>query len=328
MTIPKSASAVLAFDVGGTDTKAGLVLSAAPGEIPEIRDIQRFPTALSVEQPGEVLVDFLAGLVERYAERHPEFDVDAIGVSVPGLVDEQQGIGIYAANLGWHDYPFKAKLEERLARPVAFGHDVGVAGDAEVALGAGQGAENAMILVVGTGIAAALYIDGRRLRAAGYAGEVGHAMAPAPGGGLKIMEATGSAGAITRRYAEASEGFSGGAREVLQLAQSGDAVAAAIWAEAIAALAFSIAQTVAMIGVSKVVIGGGLAESGDALFQPLAAEIDKLLTFQPRPTLIRASLGQDAGLIGSALNAQKLLVQETELLSSSAGSVAGQESAP
>ncbi|WP_045074872.1 ROK family protein [Psychromicrobium lacuslunae] len=325
MTIPHSVRAILAFDVGGTDTKAGLVLSAAPGEIPEIRDIQRFPTALDAEQPGEVLVEFLAGLVDRYTAAHPEFAVDAIGVSVPGLVDEQQGIGIYAANLGWRDYPFKASLQERLARPVAFGHDVGVAGDAEVALGAGQGAENAMILVVGTGIAAALYVDGRRLRAAGYAGEVGHAMAPAPGGGLKIMEATGSAGAITRRYAAASTGFIGGAREVLERAQHGDALAAGIWSEAIAALAFSIAQAVAMIGVSKVVIGGGLAESGAALFEPLAAEIDKLLTFQPRPSLIKASLGQDAGLIGSALNAQALLAQQDESLSVSTDNGEGLE---
>ncbi|NYE94951.1 glucokinase [Psychromicrobium silvestre] len=300
-------SAVLAFDVGGTDTKAGLVLSAAPGEVPEIVDIQRFRTALDAQRPGPVLVDFLDGLLRRYATEHPQLRIAAVGVTVPGLVDEQRGIGIYAANLGWRDYPFRAELESRMQLPVSFGHDVGAAGDAEVALGAGQGAENAMILVVGTGIAAALYIDGRRLRAGGYAGEVGHAMAPAPDGGLQIMEATGSAGAIGRRYLLAHPDFSGGAREVLTLAKAGDTVAQRIWAEAIAALAFSIAQAVAMIGISKVVIGGGLAEAGDELFEPLAKQIDQLLSFQPRPVLVKAMLGQNAGLIGSALKAQELL---------------------
>ncbi|WP_394938984.1 ROK family protein [Psychromicrobium sp. YIM B11713] len=312
MTIQKAESAVLAFDVGGTDTKAGLVLPASRGEIPEILDIERFPTALDAENPGDVLVEFLAGLVDRYAAAHPAYRLDAFGVSVPGLVDEARGLGIYAANLGWHDYPFKARLENRLGRPVAFGHDVAVAGDAEVALGAGQGAQNEMILVVGTGIAAALYVDGRRLQAGGYAGEVGHAMAPAPGGGLNIMEATGSAGAIARRYAEAVPGFSGGAREVLHLSQRGDLMAQQIWADAIAALAFSIAQTVAMIGITKVVIGGGLAEAGAALFEPLAEQVDRLLTFQPRPLLVKATLGQNAGLIGSALKAQSLIASQIQ----------------
>lgn len=299
------APAVLAFDVGGTDTKAGLVLAAADGRIPEIIDIQRFRTPLGSENPGGVLVEFLTGLVTRYRSEHPAKQIDAVGLTVPGLVDEIHGIGIYAANLGWRDFPFREALEQRLGLPVAFGHDVGTAGDAEVALGAAQNADNAMILVVGTGVAAALYVDGQRLKAGGYAGEVGHALAPAPGGGLGIVEANGSAGAIAKRYAAKTPGFSGGAREVLALAKAGDEAAKLTWHEAVDTLAFAIAQSVAMIGTSKVVLGGGLAEAGNDLLLPLAGRIDELLSFQPRPELVRAALGQNAGLIGSALKAHQ-----------------------
>lgn len=294
---------MLAFDVGGTDTKAGLVLAAEAGQIPQIIDIRRFPTALNAEQPGETLVEFLAGLMESYQADHPEHQIQAVGVTVPGLVDEVEGIGVYAANLGWKNFGFRAALELRMQVPVAFGHDVGTAGDAEVALGAAQHALNAMILIVGTWIAAALYVDGGRLNAGGYAGEVGHALAPAPGGGLGIVEANGSAGSIARRYGARKHGFEGGAREVLALAKAGDALAQQTWNEAIDTIAFSIAQAVAMIGTNKVVLGGGLAEAGDDLLVPLAARIDALLTFQPRPELVKAALGQNAGLIGSALKA-------------------------
>lgn len=316
-------SAVLAFDVGGTDTKTGLVLAAESGQIPEIIDIQRFRTALDEVRPGEVLVDFLAGLVLRYQSEHPAVLIEAVGLTVPGLVDEVRGVGIYAANLGWRDFPFRATLEDRLGLPVAFGHDVGTAGDAEVAFGAAQNADNAMILVVGTGIAAALYVDGQRLKAGGYAGEVGHALAPDPAGGLSIVEASGSAGAIARRYAAKNQEFDGGAREVLELAKQGDTAADQVWTEAVHTLAFSIAQAVAMIGTSKVVLGGGLAESGDDLLQPLARRIDELLSFQPRPELLRAALGQNAGLIGSALKAHQRRAQWRHGSGSASVGVAG-----
>ncbi|WP_285726210.1 ROK family protein [Psychromicrobium xiongbiense] len=298
-------SAVLAFDVGGTDTKAGLVLAAQPGQIPHIVDIQRFPTALDAERPGEVLVDFLAELTGRYRAAHPEVNLNAVGVTVPGLVDETEGVGVYAANFGWHGFPFRAVLEQRLGVPVAFGHDVSTAGDAEVALGAAQNAHDVMILVIGTGVAAALYVDGRRLQGGGFAGEVGHALVPLANGERHIMEAIGSAGGLTRRYRALHTDFTGGAREVLAAMQAGDDQARVLWADAVDAIAFSISQAVAFMGTTRVVIGGGLAEAGEALFEPLRARIDELLTFQPRPEVVKASLGQDAGLIGSAMKAQQ-----------------------
>src|SRR5437764_1207153 len=61
------------------------------------------------------LVEELRGVVD-----HP---VDAVGVVVPGVVDEQEGVGVFSANLGWRDFPFRLLLSERTGLPVSFGHD-------------------------------------------------------------------------------------------------------------------------------------------------------------------------------------------------------------
>ena len=84
-------------------------------------------------------------------------------------------------------------------------------------------------------------------------------------------------------------------------------MAARVWADAVDALAFTICQCVNIIGTEAVVIGGGLAEAGEELLEPLRKRVDAILEFQRRPQLIRAQLGQDAGLLGAALNARALL---------------------
>ncbi len=300
--------AILAFDVGGTDMKVGMVRPGPAGV--NIIDLQRHRTPLAGEipneSPGERVCARIVELTASYRAAHPDMHINAVGVTVPGIVDEEAGIGVYSANLGWRDFPFTATLTSALGVPVAFGHDVGMAGEAEFRLGAAVGKKDALVLVIGTGIAAAVLCDGHRVTGGGYAGEIGHALVPAPDGGMAILESLGSAGAIARRYAEASGAAVAGAREVLTRAGEGDAVAAQIWTEAIDALAFSISQCVSIMGTETVVLGGGLAMAGPALFEPLAARVDQLLTFQRRPEYVPAALGENAGLIGSALQARSL----------------------
>ncbi len=98
-----------------------------------------------------------------------------------------------------------------------------------------------------------------------------------------------------------------GAREVLTFAQAGDRDASLVWDEAVGALALGISQLVAILAPEAVVIGGGLAEAGDAFFEPLAKKLDGLLTFHRRPQLLPAQLGEDAGLLGAALRARDLV---------------------
>ncbi|MGO4807730.1 ROK family protein [Arthrobacter sp. 2MCAF15] len=300
--------AVLAFDVGGTDMKVGVLLgpSIASGPVP-VLDLRRIRTPRDAARPGDAVVDRIVELTWQYRRTHPDIEVAAIGVGVPGLVDGNAGIGILSLNLGWSDYPFVQRLSERLDVPVAFGHDAEMAGWAEFRLGAARGCTNAMVMVIGTGVSGAIFSDGRRVVGGGRAGELGHALVPVPDGSLQRLECIGAAGAIARRYNEASGSAADGARGVLRMAQNGDSVARRIWSEAADAIAFNIAQCVAILGTEKVVLGGGLAQAGEALFDPVIARVDNLLTFQPRPGIVPAELGENAGLIGSGLKARELL---------------------
>ena len=95
-----------------------------------------------------------------------------------------------------------------------------------------------------------------------------------------------------------------GARDVLARAAAGDLVAAAVWDEALDALALAICQLAAVLAPQAVVIGGGLSRAGDELFGALRRRIDARLSFHRRPELVPAELGEDAGLLGAALIAR------------------------
>lgn len=307
MVLGAAESPVLSFDVGGTDIKAGLV--DARGSVLGMR---RVPTPLDPARPGDAVLDRLAELAAELALEFPGAHAKAAGIIVPGIVDSVAGVGIYSANLGWRNYPFTAEAEKRLGVPVAFDHDVRSAAAVEHTFGGSKEFSDVVVMVVGTGIAAAVFSGGKAVTAGGFAGELGHAQVPDPDSspgstGSAILEAVGSAGAIAKRYCRASGNSVEGAKDVLMRARSGDSIAARVWEDAVDALAFTICQCVNIIGTEAVVIGGGLAEAGDDLLEPLKAKVDGILDFQRRPRLIRAQLGQDAGLLGAALNARALL---------------------
>lgn len=297
---------VLAIDVGGTDLKSAL---ADPDGT--LLDIRRTPTPAPSELPGDSVVERAAELLADYRDAWPTHRIGAIGLIAPGLVDEINGVGIYSANLGWRDFPFVQRLQDATGLPVIYAHDVGAAGDAEMRFGAARGLKDVVVMIIGTGIAGAVFCGGVRVLAGGYAGELGHARVP---GGLPCtcgvvgcLETVGSAGAIARRYSEQSSQPVTGARDVFAAAAAGDPVARQVIDDAVVALAFSISQLVAILGTEAVVIGGGLAQAGEALLGPLRREVDRNLSFHRRPVLLEARMGQDAGLIGAALRARSLL---------------------
>jgi glucokinase len=307
--VAPGAGPVLAFDVGGTDIKSGIVLANN-----EIVGLRRSPTPHTQTDPGEAVLEAIAALVTTYRNENLGVAFDAIGVVVPGLVDEKRGIGIHSTNLGWRDFPFAERARSLVNAPVAFGHDVGAAGEVEFLHGAARDSTDAIVMVNGTGIAAAVFCDGRRVTGGGYAGEYGHAPIPDPDEPTRtvLLESVGSAGAIAARYGSASGHAVQGSREVLQLARSGNEVAQRVWHQAVEALAFSIAQSVCMIGTETVVIGGGLAQAGEALFAPLREAVDQKLALPLRPRLLPAVMGENAGLLGAALKARQQLEQSVE----------------
>lgn len=296
--------AALAFDIGGTHIKSAAV--DAEGRIDAVR---RTPTP----RGAEAVVAAIAELAElaRAHGRREGFDLrpQGLGVGVPGLVDESRGVVRYASNLGWQDVPLRQLLERELGLPVAVRHDVRAAALAESRIGAAYGHASAVVVAIGTGVCGALIIDGAPYAGGGYAGEIGHALADPQGescpcGAVGCLETIASASAIVRRYTAASGRTVRGAREVLDAAQRGDRLAAAVWADAVTALAQCIARLVAAFAPHAIVLGGGLAQSGEALIGPLRSELEQLLSFHRRPFVLSARCGEDAGVVGAAMTAR------------------------
>jgi glucokinase len=308
---PVAVGTVVACDVGGTGIKAGLVdragrVSHARTVPTPIVDGDGDATAKAVLDRVAELVADLGGAALDGGGRAPA----GVGVIVPGLVDAAAGMARYSENLGWRDVPFTARLTETTGLPVAFDHDVRAAGAAEQRLGAGRGHRDVAFVPIGTGIAAALVLDGRPYAGGGWAGEIGHidvgSGLPCPCGATGCLETIASAAAIARRYTERSGRTVGGALEVAGRLDSGsgsgDPDARAVWDEAVDALAFVLAVTAAVAAPELIVIGGGLSGAGDVLLAPLRREVAARVTPpQRQPELVRAVLGDQAGLLGAAL---------------------------
>ena len=300
----RAPEAVAAVDVGGTRVKAALVDRDGLELVSTTA-----PTPADLGKPGalvQAVVDTLAALTLSASERGLPVRLGGCGVVVPGLVDDARGVALFAANLGWRDLDVVAPLESALGLPVALGHDVRAGLLAEARWGAARGAENAMFMPLGTGIAGALMVDGRVLHAGGYAGELGHVVVEPDGpvcgcGARGCLEAVASASAIERAYAvRLGLAARTSAEEIAALVAQGDPDATAVWSHAVGALARAVVMAVTLTGVDLVLVGGGLAQSGDLLLEPLRRDVAAALTFQRPPVLRRAALGDRAGCLGAA----------------------------
>ncbi|WP_308208549.1 ROK family protein [Paractinoplanes aksuensis] len=293
---------VVALDVGGTGMKCALVRPDGT-----VHHTERHATR--AERGPEAVLGTILDVAEGLAAkaRADGLEPVAAGVAVPGVVDEENGLAAWSSNIGFRDVPVRARLEERLGLPAALGHDVRVGGIAEARLGGGRGHRHVLFVAIGTGIAAALVVGGAGYSGAhGAAGEVGHIVVrpggePCPCGQRGCMEAYGSARAVGLRYAQLAGAPGATALDVVTRAGQGDDLAATVWREAIEALADGLVIAQALYDVDVLVVGGGLAEAGDALLPPLEAAFRERITFHRPPAFVRAGLGDEAGCVGAAL---------------------------
>ncbi|MFH9605026.1 ROK family protein [Streptomyces rochei] len=261
----------------------------------------------------EGILDFAAELRALGVDRFGE-PARAAGVAVPGIVDEEHGTAVYAANLGWRDVPLRALLGERLGSvPVALGHDVRTGGLAEGRIGAGKGSDRFLFVPLGTGIAGAIGIDGRvESGAHGFAGEIGHVVVrpgglPCPCGQRGCLERFASASAVSQAWAEACGDPDADAADCAKAVDSGDPRARAVWQDAVDALADGLVTALTLLDPRVLIIGGGLAEAGETLFSPLRDAVRRRVTFQKLPRIVPAALGDTAGCLGAGLLAWDLL---------------------
>ncbi|MEW2375908.1 ROK family protein [Micromonospora sp. NPDC047812] len=295
------ADVVVALDVGGTGMKCALV--RADGVV---LHTERHPT--DAGRGPDAVVDTVLGVAEGLAgkARADGLDPVAVGIAVPGVIDEERGIAVWSANVGFRDVPLRDLAHERLGLPTALGHDVRAGGLAEARLGAGREAGHVLFVAIGTGIAAAHVVDGTAATGAhGAAGEIGHILVRPGGprcgcGRPGCLEAVSSASAIGRRYSELAA-VPATAAEVADRAAAGEPLAVDVWREAVEALADGLATGQALYDVEAVVLGGGLTRAGARLLDPLRAALHERMTFHREPRLVAAALGDEAGCLGAAL---------------------------
>ncbi|MFD7813387.1 ROK family protein [Streptomyces sp. NPDC059785] len=301
---------VIALDVGGTGMKAALV--GADGTL-----LHQARRATGRDRGPEAVVGSILGFaadLRAHGEQHFGEPAAAAGVAVPGIVDDERGVAVYAANLGWRDVPLRELLGERLhGVPVALGHDVRTGGLAEGRIGAGQGADRFLFVPLGTGIAGAIGIGGSvEAGAHGFAGEIGHIVVrpggvPCPCGQHGCLERYASASAVSEAWAAACGDPEADAADCAKAVESGDARAVRVWQDAVDALADGLVTALTLLDPRTLIVGGGLAEAGETLFSPLRTAVERRVTFQKLPSIVPAALGDTAGCLGAGLLAWDLL---------------------
>lgn len=295
---------VLAVDVGGTSIKAA-VLDAAGGET-----LRRVVPTPFHDGPDAVVAAIRELASDRAdAAAAAGSPVRAVGVVVPGVVDTAAGIARYASNIGWRDAPLRDIVGGAVGLPTAVGHDVQAAGLAEATIGAAQGVSDALIVVLGTGIAAVVICEGQVVRgAAAIPGEIGHI----PVGDLETrcrcgafgcLEMFSSARGVARLYAERT-GRSMDTTEIVAHLDD-DPDAAAVWQVVTGILARGLVAGALITDPARVVLAGGLSQAGDALLTPTRAAFEAGMPWRRAPELMASPLGGRAGLLGAGLLARE-----------------------
>lgn len=298
---------VVGIDVGGTFMK-GALLDPQGG----VRCRSHRPT-LAAEGVSRSLAALSELAAELLAHLPPGVRADAIGVAAPGQIDPVNGIVVDASNLGWRNVPLVQSLQG-FGLPVFLEHDVRAAALAELILGGSAGDGDMLFITLGTGIGGALIIDGRVYAGPHtLAGEIGHTIVTVGGdrcacGKHGCLETIASASAIIRRVRDAAGlpvTLTG--EEVAAMVVAGHPQASEIWLKAADALALAFANYATVMDPQRIVIGGGLAEAGDLLLEPIRAALAKYLDPAYPVVVERTRLGAIAGYLGAALNARRRL---------------------
>lgn len=284
----------LGVDVGGTNVRAALV--SARGKI-----LRRVSQPVGGGRAG--FVAMLAGMSRQLGCD----EASSIGVGLPGRVDARANAVISAGYLDIAGLPVAELLCEATGLPVFIENDCAMALVAEMAVGAAAGQRDVVMLTIGTGIGGAIAMDGRLLRGAAFAGQLGHVTVDIDGevcrcGRRGCVETMSSGTALTRHLVQAGRSPGTTPRELLDAAAAGDAAAVALLRRWVRPLRSAIDSLIAAVDPAIVLLGGGL---GGAAYESLAYAPSASSWYQ-RPVR-PAALGDDAGMIGAALRAQHIL---------------------
>jgi glucokinase len=297
-------SRVIGVDVGGTKILAAVV--AREGQI-EAR-VER-ETAVSSE---EALLSELDAMVDELRADAP--DMAALGFGIPSRVDQRKGRAVASVNIPLEGLDFRDRMQERHGVPVGIDNDANAAAIGEWHAGAARGANNVVMLTLGTGVGGGLILDGKPFRGAtGSGAELGHIVLELDGppcgcGGRGHLESF-AAGPAGDRAARELYGPDSGAQELVRRGQDGDADAVSALAKIGRYLGAGIASFVNVFEPELVVVGGGFGAAGELLLASAreVVTVDGLVPGRDTVRIVQAALGGDAGVIGAGMIAFEAL---------------------
>jgi glucokinase len=303
----------IGIDIGGTKIAGGVVTDA--GDI-----IRQDRTPTPAGDPAAI-VEAVVGMVETLRDGD---GVEAVGVAAAGFIDAAQSKVYYAPNINWRNEPFRDRLEQRLGMPVTIDNDANAAGWAEFRFGAGRDVSDMTMITIGTGVGGAIVTGGELFRGGFGAGaELGHVRVVPDGlhcgcgargcieqyasgrALLRIADGIADGGGIGLELAKARENSGGklDGNDVAALLLAGDAGALAALREVGDWLGQFCATLSAVLDPQLFVIGGGVAQAGAQLLDPIRSAYDRNLPakgFHPEPQFAIAELVNDAGVVGAA----------------------------
>lgn len=314
-------------DLGGTNLRAAIV-DVENGSI-----VHQMSIPTQARDGHDPLMKRMAGLFLQMIEWAglKKDDIGGVGIGVPGLLDLEKGETLFLPNLPgtWPNIPLAATIKQQTGLPTILLNDVRSITNGEWLFGAGRGVDTVAVFAVGTGIGGGLVINGQlHLGIGGTGGELGHMTVDYSGptcgcGNTGCLEAFASGPAIAAMGMKAvTQGLTTRIGEmcgydlnqitpelIAQAAQAGDPIAAEIYERAGFYLGIAAANVCVAVGPRRVIIGGGVAQVGDLLLDPIRRTLHERVKVIPieQVEVVPSQLGNNAGVVGVACWAAKEL---------------------
>ncbi len=308
----------LGVDLGGTNIACAVVTHEG-----EILGKSSIPTALP--DTPESIVSRIAEccILAVEATGCQMSDIVSAGIGAPGIANSRSGMVEYSCNLGFQNTPLAQMVSRVLGKPVYLENDANAAALGEYAAGSGRGSHSLVAITLGTGVGGGVVWDGHLLTGFNYAGaELGHFVMiqdgePCTCGRKGCFEAYCSATALIRQTCRAMEQYPKSAmwleapsleqvngRTAFDAMRRGDSAAKAVVDQYIRYLADGLTSIVNIFQPEILCVGGGICNEGETLLAPVREIFDRedyARDCQYRTSIVRATLGNDAGIIGAAL---------------------------
>ncbi len=312
--VPLLERLAIGIDIGGTKVAAGVV-------DPDGNVVDRTRRDTPSTSPTEV-EDTIADIVRELRSRHY---VVGVGIGAAGFVDITRSTVLFAPHLAWRHEPLRDAVQRRIGMAVVVENDANAAAWAEFRFGAAQREEDLVCITLGTGIGGAIMLGGHLYRGRhGMAGEFGH-MQVVPGGhrcecgNRGCWEQYASGNALVREARDMATTGSPLVQPLLaeagvapaeitgpmvsEAARHGDPAAQELIGEVGQWLGVGMAGLAAALDTGLFVVGGGVSAAGELLLAPARESYRRTLTgrgFRSEARIVRAHLGNEAGLVGAA----------------------------